>query len=478
MPRSSSPTASVAGADRAAQLWCDRGGMSRRLPIRLRLTIAFAGVLAAVLGAAGVVLYTELAQDLDDTIDAELRHRTVDFVALVGDERAAGEALAEGGEPLAQVYDPSGRLIASTRQLDATRLLSAPEVRRAAREPVMVERQPTQAGDARVIARIAPTGADRQVVVAVANSLTGRDDALDRLRTLLLLVGPFALLLASYAGYQVAGAALRPVERMRQRAERITEHDVAERLPVPDTGDEIEALGRTFNELLARLDAALARERRLLSDASHELRTPLTVLRTGIQVALRRERDVDELRAALESAEHEAGRVTRIAEDLLVVARADQGRLPLRLEPLDTGELLNAAAARARPVAESTGRELRTESDGLTAAVRADRDRANQAIDNLVANALAHGSGTVRLFAQAAGERVELHVIDEGPGFPEDLQARAFERFSRGEEARSREGSGLGLAIVAAIARAHGGDVGARNLPGGGADVWITLPVA
>jgi two-component system OmpR family sensor kinase len=478
MQRSSSSTASVAGADRGVRLWCDRGRMRRRLPIRLRLTIAFAGVLAAVLGAAGVVLYTELAQDLDDTIDAELRHRTVDFVALVGDERVAAEALAEGGEPLTQLYDPSGRLIASTRQLAATRLLNVPEVRRAAREPVMVERRPTQSGDVRVLAQRAPTAADREVVAAVGNSLTGRDDALDRLQTLLLLVGPLALLLASYAGYQVAGAALRPVERMRQRAAQITEHDAAERLPVPDTGDEIEALGRTFNELLGRLDAALARERRLLSDASHELRTPLTVLRTGIQVALRRERDVEELRAALESAEHEAGRVTRIAEDLLVVARADQGRLPLRREALDTGELLEAAVLRARPAAEEAGRELRAESDGSPSAVLADRDRANQALDNLVANALAHGSGSVRLVVREAGEQVELHVIDEGPGFPEDLKARAFERFSRGEEARSSEGSGLGLAIVAAIARAHGGDAGARNLPGGGADVWITLPVA
>jgi heavy metal sensor kinase len=452
--------------------------MRRRLPIRLRLTIAFAGVLAAVFGAAGVVLYTELAADLDDTIDAELRHRAVDFVALVGDERSPRAALRAGAEPLAQVYDPSGRLIASTRQLRAARVLSEPEVRRAAREPVELERRSTPAGDARVLARAAPTGADRQVVVAVGNSLTGRDDALDRLRTLLLLVGPLALLLASYTGYQVAGAALRPVERMRQRAEQITEHDVAERLPVPDTGDEIEALGRTFNELLARLDAALARERRLLSDASHELRTPLTVLQTGIQVALRRERDVGELRAALESAEHETGRVTRIAEDLLVVARADQGRLPLRLEPLDPGELLENAADRARPTAESSGRQLRSESDGLARAVRADRDRTSQALDNLVANALAHGRGAVRLVARDAGEQVELHVIDEGPGFPEELRARAFERFSRGEGVRSGEGSGLGLAIVAAIARAHGGGVGARNLPGGGADVWITLPGA
>ena len=452
--------------------------MRRRLPIRLRLTIAFAGVLAAVLGAAGVVLYTELAEDLDDTIDAELRHRTVDFVALVGSERSPRVALRAGAEPLAQVYDPSGGLIASTGQLNTARVLSEPEVRRAAREPVELERRSTPAGDARVLARAAPTGADREVVVAIGNSLTGRDDALDRLRTLLLLVGPLALLLASYTGYQVAGAALRPVERMRQRAEQITEHDVAERLPVPDTGDEIEALGRTFNELLARLDAALARERRLLSDASHELRTPLTVLRTGIQVALRRERDVDELRAALESAEHEAGRVTRIAEDLLVVARADQGRLPLRLEPLDTGELLENAAGRARPAAESSGRRLRPESDGLARAVRADRDRTSQALDNLVANALVHGRGAVRLVARDAGDQVELHVIDEGPGFSEELQARAFERFSHGEEARSGEGSGLGLAIVAAIARAHGGGVGARNLPGGGADVWITLPAA
>lgn len=478
MPRSSWSTASAAGADRAARLWCDRGRMRRRLPIRLRLTIAFAGVLAAVLAAAGVVLYTELGADLDDTIDAELRHRTVDFVALVGDERSPRAALRAGGEPLAQVYEPSGRLIASTRQLSAARVLSEGEVRRAVRERVQLERRSTPAGDARVLARAAPTGADRQVVVAVGNSLTGRDHALDRLRTLLLLVGPLALLLASYTGYQVAGAALRPVERMRQRAEQITEHDVAERLPVPDTGDEIEALGRTFNELLARLDAALARERRLLSDASHELRTPLTVLQTGIQVALRRERDVDELRAALESAEHEAGRVTRIAEDLLVVARADQGRLPLRLEPLDTGELLENAVGRARPAAESSGRQLRAESDGLARAVRADRDRASQALDNLVANALAHGRGAVRLVARDAGEQIELHVIDEGPGFPEDLEARAFERFSQGEEARSSEGSGLGLAIVAAIARAHGGGVGARNLPGGGADVWITLPAA
>jgi two-component system, OmpR family, sensor kinase len=162
---------------------------------------------------------------------------------------------------------------------------------------------------------------------------------------------------------------------------------------VPATGDEIEALGNTLNQLLARLDAALARERRLLSDASHELRTPLTVLRTGIQVALRRERDASELREALESAGREAERVSRLAEDLLVLARADQGRLPVRAEALDVGALLEDAAERARTAASAAGRAVRVEVEQEGAVALADRDRAGQALDNLVANALAYGRG-------------------------------------------------------------------------------------
>ena len=280
------------------------------------------------------------------------------MVALLPDERHPRAALAAGGERLAQLYEPGGRRVASTRALAGTRLLSAAEVRRAAGGALLLDRRDTPAGDVRVRAGPARTP-DRAVVVAVATSLASRDSALDRLRTLLLLVGPLALLLAAYAGYLVTRAALRPVEAMRARADRITEHDLSERLPVPATHDEIEALGRTFNELLARLDAALTRERRLLSDASHELRTPLTVLRTGIQVTLRQERDVHELREALESAEREATRVARLADDLLVLARADQGRLPFRREPLDVGALLEAARG-PRPPGGGGGRARRS----------------------------------------------------------------------------------------------------------------------
>lgn len=451
----------------------------RRLPIRVRLTIAFAGVLTAVLGASGLVLYTEFERDLDEVIDRDLNARAADMAALVAEGANPGRALAASGERLAQIYSPDGRLLASTAAFDGERALTPAQVRRAQRQRLRMDRVGTPIGGARVRAVPASRGGGAPVVIAVGEPLARTDSALDRLRQLLLIAGPLALLLATYAGYQVARAALRPVERMRARAEQITEHDTAERLPVSATSDEIEALGHTFNELLDRLDAALARERRMLSDASHELRTPLSVLRTEVQLALRGERDARELREALESVGDETERLSRLAEDLLVLARSDQGRLPIRAEPLDAQELLEAAARRAQATASAVDRRVVAEHRGADGAVAlADPDRAAQALDNLVANALAYGRGEVRLSAREVGGQVELHVADQGDGFPPELLERAFDRFSRGDPGRSGEGTGLGLAIVDAIARAHGGRAGADNLPEGGADVWISLPAA
>jgi two-component system, OmpR family, sensor kinase len=451
----------------------------RRLPIRLRLTIAFAGVLTAVLVAGALVLYTEFQRDLDGVIDQDLESRAADMTGLLEGTRDPDRALLESGERVAQVYADDGRLLASTRPVQGDRILTREAVSQAAGGALQVDRRPTAVGTVRVRAVPARTADGAAVVVAVGDALARRDRALHRLRELLAIAGPLALLLASYAGYQVAGAALRPVERMRARAARITERDTAQRLPVPATSDEIEALGNTLNELLARLDAALARERRLLSDASHELRTPLAVLRAEVQVALRGESDATELRQALESAGDEAERLSRLADDLLVLARADQGQLPVRSEPLDIGELLDAAARRADAAAGAAGRRVVAGVEGEGAAVAlADPDRTAQALDNLVANALTHGRGEVTLSAREGDGRVELHVADRGDGFPDELLERAFDRFSRGDPARSGEGTGLGLAIVAAIARAHGGKVGARNREGGGADVWFSLPAA
>jgi len=317
----------------------------RRLPIRLRLTIAFAGVLAAVLAVGGLVLFTQFRSDFDNLTGANLSSRAADAAALVasGEPRAA---LTRSQERLAQVYDARGRLVASTPALSHSRLLTPEQARRAARGRLRLARVQVPAGATTVSAHAAKAFGG-PLAVAVAEPLDRRDQALDRLAELLLIVGPLALVLATYAGYQVAGAALGPVERMRARAEQITERDTAERLPVPATNDEIEELGHTLNALLGRLDEALGRERRLLSEASHELRTPLTVLLTEVQVALRGDHDADELREALESVGHEAKRLSRLADDLLTLARADAGHLPVRPERLDAEQILAAAAQRA-----------------------------------------------------------------------------------------------------------------------------------
>ena len=316
--------------------------------------------------------------------------------------------------------------------------------------------------------------------MAVADPLKLRDHELSHLLTLLAIAGPLALVLASIAGYEVARAALRPVDQMRAQAERITERQLQERLPGADAADEIAALSRTLNALLDRVEAAVDHERRLVSAASHELRTPLTTLRAELDLALMGDRTPAEMRAALLSAAEEARRMSRLADDLLVLARADQGRLPLNEQPLPVDVLLGEAAGRAQAAVRMRGRTIAVapeEPDG--AFVRADPDRIAQMLDNLTTNALHHGEGMITLGARARGDMIELHVSDQGRGFPEDLIGAPFERFARGARARSDEsGSGLGLALVEAIAAAHGGYVGAANRPEGGAEVWIGLPRA
>lgn len=213
-------------------------------------------------------------------------------------------------------------------------------------------------GVVRVLAIPARAPHGGNLAVAVADSTALRDNELARLRTLLLIAGPLALLLAGVGGYELARGALRPVDRMRLRAERITERQLSDRLPVSEAADEIGALGRTLNAMLDRVEAAVARERRVVSDASHELRTPLTTLRAEVDLALMGDREKAELRTALQSASEEAKRMSRLADDLLVLARADQGRLPLTPRPLAVRELLEDAARRARAGAEIRGRSI------------------------------------------------------------------------------------------------------------------------
>jgi signal transduction histidine kinase len=229
--------------------------------------------------------------------------------------------------------------------------------------------------------------------------------------------------------------------------------------------------------MLDRLEEAFAHERRFVSDASHELRTPLAILNAELELALRDATDMEAIRAAVRSAAEEADRVVQLAEDLLVIAGSDDGRLPVRLAAVDAGEVLRTATRRFASRAAERGVDLEIGAPH-DQPLLADRLRLEQALGNLIDNALRHGSGSVTLAVEPRDDRVELHVRDDGPGFPDDFLAQAFERFSRADAARGRGGAGLGLAIVAAIAHGHGGAARARNRPEGGADVWIELPHA
>jgi heavy metal sensor kinase len=452
-----------------------------RLPIRLRVTLAFTAAMALVLGAVGLFLYVRLGDELDATIDQGLRSRAGDVAALVG--RADGglaesgrSPLTERGENLAQILDASGRIVDATPAVRHRPLLSAAERRRALRERTTLVKPSVGEEGARLLAT--PVDArDRRLVAVVGSPLDERGDAVTSLAGLLLLGGPVALLLAALAGYAALSAALAPVESMRRRADGIHHASAGVRLPIPAADDEIARLGRTLNAMLGRLEDAFARERAFVADASHELRTPLAILKGELELALRDGRSAAELEAALRSAAEETDRLVQLAEDLLVIARSDQGRLPIRRAEVDAAEVLQTVTRRFAQRARDRGVELTVSADeGLR--LSADRMRLEQALGNLVDNALRHGGGRIALEAAAAGEVAALHVRDEGPGFDHRFIAQAFERFTRADPGRPRAGAGLGLAIVEAIAKAHGGAVHAVNGPTGGADVWLELPGA
>jgi signal transduction histidine kinase len=438
--------------------------------------------MALVLTATGLFLYLRLGAELDRSLDNGLRTRADEVLALVkqsdsGLREAGATRLAAQGESFAQILDARGRVIDSTSQTRAQPVLAPSELMRARRHTLVLTHPSLpqlEEHEARLLAT--PVQAqDQRLIVVVGTSLEDRNDALRNLGALLLIGGPTALVLASLAGYGAVSVALRPVERMRRRAEAISATQRDKRLPVPPAHDEIGRLGHTLNDMLARLEEAFNRERNFVSDASHELRTPLTVLKGEIEFALRRGRSPDELEAALRSVGEETDRLAQLAEDLLVIASSDQGKLPVRLTPVDVSEILTDVRNRFAIRSRETNRPLIVEAtDGLS--MTADPLRLRQALGNMVDNALRYGRGTVRLSAEESNGYVELHVTDEGAGFPREFLASAFERFSRAPHDRAPRGTGLGLAIAEAIAEAHGGKACAGNRPGGGADVWVALP--
>jgi heavy metal sensor kinase len=450
-----------------------------RLPIRLRLALVFALAMAFVLAGAGWFVYERVGSDLSRSLDQQLRGRAQDLSALVrrgGSVGGTGGPLVERGESFAELLTAGGRVLDATPPIGRTLLLRPSELARARQETVFTNRPSVPGLDegARLLA-LRVTRSGQRLILVVGATRGDRAETLSSLRDAFLIGGPLALLVASLAGYALAGAALRPIEAMRRRAAEISSSSLDERLPVAKAGDEVSRLGETLNEMLERLEDGLLRERSFVADASHELRTPLALLKTELEVALRRARSPEELEDALRSAAASTDRLARLADDLLLLARAEQGRVPLKRERVDLLDVLDAVAGSFAARAETEGRTVRVDGDDAIV-LAADRLRLEQALSNMVDNAFRHGRGAITLDARARAGFAELHVVDEGVGFPDGFTGRAFDRFSSADG--EGDGSGLGLAIVETIADAHGGHTGAGNRREGGADVWFSVPLS
>ncbi|MCW3049696.1 MAG: integral rane sensor signal transduction histidine kinase, partial [Solirubrobacterales bacterium] len=396
------------------------------LPVRWRLTLAFACVMAIVLAATGLFVREQLGAHLDRALDASLRARGADVAALA---QQSDSGLAEAKHAgvlgrraqLAQLIDVRGRVIDASPGVPRQPLVDAAALARARKGSVGIRRTEIVGDEAVRLLAVPISAQDQRLVAVVGQSLEERDQAIAGLTNVLLLGGPIALVLASLAGFALAGAALRPVEVMRRR------------------------------------------ERAFIADASHELRSPLAMLRTELELMARDRPSGAELQTATASAIEETERLGRLADDLLLLTRADSRRFALDLAPVPAGELVAAAAARAQRRAAARQVRIGVAGEADTPLVAVDRDRIAQAIDNLLDNALRHAASEVELSTRVAGSSVEIHVLDDGPGFPPEFLPQAWERFSRADAARTDDGAGLGLSIVRTIAEVHGGRTEASN---------------
>jgi two-component system, OmpR family, sensor kinase len=456
------------------------GRTGRHPSLRLKLALAFAAAMALLLTGLGLFVYARSQAGLDQSLNQGLRSRANDVRALVnqadtGLADAGGARLSGTGAGFAQVLKTDGAVLDQNPGIPRRSILGARDMLRASQGPLLLNtRIAGVAGPVRVLAT--PVRAqDRSLLVIVGTSLQSRADALANLRAVMLVGGPVALVFASLLGYGVSALSLRSVETMRRQAKRLSVTEPGRRLRVPAPRDELRRLALTLNEMLDRNDLAFARERRFVADASHELRSPLAVLKAELEDALTGEHSERELRTALVSADAETDRISQLTRDLLTLAQADDDKLPIEPSPIRVREAVERIRQRFAQRARSAGRELVTSVPGEMT-VQADPLRVEQALSNLVDNALRHGEGTVVLSADSRNGTVDLRVADSGPGFPEDFLRSAFERFSRPDVGRTVEGTGLGLSIVWSIARAHGGEAYVTNRVGGGADAWITLP--
>jgi heavy metal sensor kinase len=461
------------------------------LSIRTRLTLWYTGMLLLTLLVISILSYSllrwSLIQDLDAsllTVARVIRDLGVTDVRLGADPESQLRNILgpEVSEKFFQLLDPEGRPGVRSAQLGGRTLPLSDEARENAGRDRPTFETVRLAQDERIRLLTLPvqTRGGSPELIQVGMSVDRAQKALTRYLQILLLLVPGALGLAAAGGVVIARTALRPVDAMSRTARRITGEDLTRRVPLRGTRDELDYLAETLNGMLERLDQAFAQMRRFTADASHELRTPLTALKGGIEVALRSERPKDEYRRVLVSSLEEVDRLIRLAEDLLLLSRANAG-LETRAAAVELEPLIVDVLDVGTRLAHGTGVAFRLK-DAAPVAVRGDASALRRAVLNLVDNALKYSppGSTVELALMHESEDAVIVVEDRGAGIAPGDAERVFEPFVRLDAARARDtgGSGLGLAIARSIVRAHRGTITLQSAVGTGSRFEIRLPRA
>jgi signal transduction histidine kinase len=446
-------------------------GLWRRCTLRTRLMTICLAALALALAAGSLALYVVLHVEGLHRVDRAARASSSEVAGLIRTGRLP-QTLPVTGVEIIQVLDSDGRVLSASANADRlTSILRPEELADARRGPVTVSGSRLGiTSRLRVSATGVATGTDRATVV-VAEPVDDLVEDSDALRLVLLVGYPALLVVFGLIAWRVIGATLRPVEALRAAADNISGTGREDRLPVPPSQDEIHALAATLNSMLDRLDDARDREAQFVADAAHELRSPLASLRMQVDVARRFGQDGEDV-AALDELDLDIDRMSALVEDLLVLARLETGTVSGHAASADVHEELARVASHWPPVVLVEGEA------GRDLLVGARPDEVARILVNLVGNA-ARYSDVVRITSSRRDDLVVLWVDDAGPGISPADRERAFERFTRFDEARDREsgGAGLGLALVRATVRARGGDVRLADSPLGGLRVEVLLPL-
>jgi signal transduction histidine kinase len=453
-----------------------------RLPLRVRLVGGFVIAMLVLLSAAGAFVYWRVEYALDRGLDTDLDRATATITPLV-DRSTGGVTSPDAANATGagwQVLDQNGELVDHGGPAPATPMVSPQELAHVGSQPVTIDLgRLLPASDKPYRIHVTATGPDGPYLV-VAVGRNHRDEALRELLLQLSLAGLGALAIAAVVGDVLARAALRPVERYRRRAEEISAGATALRLDVPENrDDEVTRLGHTLNDMLAAQERYLDLERRFVNDASHELRTPLTLLKSRLQLARRRARSVPEHEQILDELTVDVGRLTDLAEQLLVLGST-------RRDGAETSDVNRAVAAvvdRRRLARPDEAGQLSVELPPEPVSAAIDPHSLERAVSNLVENAFTHGAPPVRVRVTSAEPWVVVEVQDAGPGMARDLLGEATQRFTRAPEARSRPGAGLGLALVEQIVVTVGGELrlcsgGAHTSHGSASTVACAHPAA